>query len=303
MWDFWTVTDGQDHHLFYLQAPRSLGAPELRHWNVSIGHAVSQDLMDGEVLPDALGPGESGAWDDYTTWTGSVHRYRETWAMLYTGTSRAEDGLVQRVGLATSPDLVHWTKHRANPVLQADPMRYELLDLDLWHDQAWRDPALVAGPDGSFHSFITARVPEGPTFQRGVIAHARSADLVHWEIGEPVVGPGEYGHLEIPQVVQIGERWHLLDSVPGDMVGGGRPALTRTYQMVADDVSGPYREPADPIVIEHPEWYGAKLIETAQGWRCLAWRDHDHGNTFLGEIGDPWPVEARPDGSISVEIV
>ncbi len=302
VWDFWTVDDGSDTHLFYLQAPRSLGDPELRHWNVSIGHAVSTDLTTWEVLPDALGPGPSGAWDDYTTWTGSVHGFDGGWAMLYTGTSRVEDGLVQRVGLATSRDLVTWTKHPANPVLEADPSRYELLDLDVWHDQAWRDPALMAGPDGRFHAFVTARVPAGPTFRRGAIAHATSADAVAWEVGDPVVGPGDFGHLEIPQVIQIGERWHLLYSVPGDMVGGDRPARTRTYQAVADDIAGPYREPADPIVIEHAQWYGAKLVETASGLRCLAWRDHDHGSVFQGEVSDPWPVDVAAEGSISVEI-
>jgi beta-fructofuranosidase len=302
MWDFWTVTDGPDVHLFFLQAPRSLGDPDLRHWNVSIGHAVSPDLRSWELVPDALAPGPPGAWDDYTTWTGSVHAFGDGWAMLYTGTSRAEDGLIQRIGLATSPDLIGWTKHPANPVIEADPSRYELLDLDLWHDQAWRDPALVEGPDGVFHVFITARVAEGPTRRRGVIAHAGSEDLVSWDIGEPVVGPGDFGHLEIPQAIQIGERWHLLYSVPGDMVGSDRPARTRTYQAVADDVAGPYREPSDPVVIDDPHWYGAKLSDTAAGWRCLAWRDHDHGDVFDGEIGDPWPVQFASDGSISVEM-
>lgn len=303
IWDFWTVTDGSDFHLFFLQAPRSLGDPELRHWNVSIGHAVSTDLTSWQLLPLALGPGPPGAWDDYTTWTGSVHPIEDGWAMLYTGTSRAEDGLVQRIGLATSADLVRWTKHPANPVIQADPARYELLDLDVWHDQAWRDPALVVGPDDTFHAFVTARASAGPTRRRGVIAHATSADLVAWNVGSPVVGPGDFGHLEIPQVLQIGERWHLLYSVPGDMVGGDRPHRTRTYQVVADAVAGPYREPSDPVVIDDPRWYGAKLVETAEGWRCLAWRDHDHGSIFEGEIGDPWPVRFASDGSISVEML
>lgn len=302
VWDFWTVNDGPDVHLFFLQAPRSLGDPELRHWNVTIGHAVSTDLTTWERLPDALGPGPAGAWDDYTTWTGSVHAFGGGWAMLYTGTSRAENGLVQRIGLATSPDLVGWTKHPANPVLEADPTRYELLDLDVWHDQAWRDPALIEAPDATFHAFITARVPYGPTLERGVIAHATSDDLVTWEIGDPVVGPGEFGHMEIPQSVAIEGRWHLLYSVPGDMVAQHTPAVTRTCQVVADGIEGPYHEPSDPVVIEHPQWYGAKLVEQ-YGWRCLAWRDHERSGTFRGEIGDPWPVEIGEDGSIEVEVV
>jgi beta-fructofuranosidase len=64
VWDFWLAQDGPDYHIFYLQAPRLLGDPGLRHWNVSIGHAVSPDLRNWRVLPDALHPGSSGDWDD-----------------------------------------------------------------------------------------------------------------------------------------------------------------------------------------------------------------------------------------------
>ena len=74
VWDFWFVQQGPDYHIFYLQAPRALEKEIQRHWHVSIGHAVSQDLIHWEILPDALAPtaADSGAWDNYTTWTGSV---------------------------------------------------------------------------------------------------------------------------------------------------------------------------------------------------------------------------------------
>ena len=48
--------------------------------------------------------------------------------MFYTGTSSAEGGLVQRIGLATSSDLITWTKHPDNPVMVADSRWYEGLD-------------------------------------------------------------------------------------------------------------------------------------------------------------------------------
>jgi beta-fructofuranosidase len=74
VWDFWLVRDGMDYHAFYLQAPRSLGDPELRHLNASVGHAVSKDLRHWRVLPDALSAGPAGAWDDRAVWTGCVAR-------------------------------------------------------------------------------------------------------------------------------------------------------------------------------------------------------------------------------------
>ena len=62
VWGFWLARDGADYHVFYLQAPRSLVEQQLRHLSASIGHAVSKDLENWRVLPDALHParGEPG---------------------------------------------------------------------------------------------------------------------------------------------------------------------------------------------------------------------------------------------------
>ena len=62
VWDSWPFTDGQgSHHLFYLQADRSLPHPDQRHWNPSIGHAVSTDYRTWTVLPDVIAPSETPA--------------------------------------------------------------------------------------------------------------------------------------------------------------------------------------------------------------------------------------------------
>jgi len=192
LWDFWFVQDDSDYHIFYLQASRALPDYELRHWNVSIGHAVSSDLQSWQVLPDALAPSPQPGWDDKSTWTGSIIKHNGLWHMLYTGTSRAENGYTQRIGLATSPDLVRWEKHPGNPVLEIDPRWYELPDVKTWGDQSWRDPWLFKHPNsGDFHAFITARVQTGPIDERGVIAQARSNDLIRWEVQPPVCKAGQ----------------------------------------------------------------------------------------------------------------
>ena len=120
VWDFWFAQDGANTHVFYLQALRALDDPDLRHWNVTIGHAVSEDLVNWEILPDAFAPSASPAWDDYTTWTGSIIQHEGLWCLFYTGSSRADDGKIQRIGLATSSDLLTWQKHPQNPLIEAD---------------------------------------------------------------------------------------------------------------------------------------------------------------------------------------
>jgi beta-fructofuranosidase len=289
VWDFWHCWSSGLHHLFYLKAPKALGDPDLRHWNVRIGHAVSHDLVSWEELADALGPGPPGTWDDYTTWTGSVIATDEGWTMLYTGTNRSEDGLVQRIGLARSDDLLTWNKH-PEPVLEADPRWYELLDLDLWHDQAWRDPwVLWDEATERFHVFVTARRTDGPTRTRGVIGHATSTDLSSWQVLPPLDTPPEVGHMEIPQVLPLGDgRWGLLYSANDDDFAAAGPPQGGSFLLVSvgESITGPYRRPPAFQIVEAP-WYGGRVIDH-HGPVLLSWKGAD-AEGFAGIVGDPIP--------------
>ncbi len=127
IWDSWYVRDGDLWHGFFLQADKSLGDAHLRHVNVTQGHATSRDLKTWEHLGTCFRPAEGPAWDDYTTWTGSVVRGDDgLWHLFYTGTCRAEDGLKQRVGHATSRDLHSWVRVGDGLALDIDG-RYEAL--------------------------------------------------------------------------------------------------------------------------------------------------------------------------------
>lgn len=302
IWDFWLARRGPEHHVFFLHAPRALGDPDQRHWNVAIGHAVSEDLSTWARLPDAMRPGQQGEWDDYTTWTGSVIEVPGGWALLYTGTSRAENGLVQRIGLARSDDLVHWTRHPGNPVLEADARWYELLDLGLWHDQAWRDPCVLRDPGtGDYHAFVTARANHGPAGGRGVIAHATSSDLEEWEVRPPLGAPKGFGQMEIPQVLRLGGRWHLLFSAHAWAQAERRDARpTGTFHAVSDRLTGPYEESSPLLTDERERYYGAKVVVDGAGLRCLAFVNLDERGQFVGDLSDPWPVILGPGGELRI---
>lgn len=304
IWDFWLIRDGDDHHVFYLQAPTEIGNPDARHWNVSIGHAVSRDLVDWTTLPDALAPGPPGDWDDASTWTGSIIRHDGRWFLLYTGTSSVEGGLVQRIGLAESDDLITWSKH-AGPVLEADPRWYETLQDGGWHDQAWRDPWVFVHPDdGQFHVLVTARVPDGEPDGRGVVGHARSSDLRTWEVLPPVTEPMGFGQLEVPQLHVTDDRSYLVfcsdietqglswrDTSPG----------TGTYYAVGDSPSGPFRLAAESTLEADRagSTYAGKLHETTDGDLVfLAWHRTRPDGSFHGALSDPRRVDITSDGSL-----
>jgi beta-fructofuranosidase len=313
IWDFWFVKNNENYHVFYLQAPKSLEQESLRHWNTSIGHAVSQDLKSWSVLPDALYPSnKEGAFDDYTTWTGSIIRTNDQWFMFYTGGSKQESGLVQRIGYATSKDLVNWTKNPGNPVIEADPTWYELLDRDIWHDQAWRDPWIFQHPEtGKFHAFITARVNHGAADSRGVIGHAFSDDLDKWEVLPPLTEPGKFGHMEVPQLVLINQRYYLFFSVQDSMYSkkhlwtlGDRPWYGSHY-LVSDYPLGPFDYLSDEFLVgdQTGTLYSSKILQDSnQEWVLLAFRNYAHDGTFIGELDDPIPIGVEPDGQLFLKI-
>jgi len=191
IWDSWVADDGDAYHLFYLQAPRSLGDAGRRHLNATVGHAVSTDLVSWEVLPEALGP-TPGSWDDLSIWTGSTVLGDDgVWRMFYTATSTRGYGVRdQRVGLAESDDLVTWRKIGTSPLLVADPRWYQTLPEDVTASETWRDPQVFRDPDGDgWHMLVTARAREGDLRHRGVVGHAWSADLDAWEVRPPLSAP------------------------------------------------------------------------------------------------------------------
>ncbi len=202
VWDFWLAADKigeeEQYHAFFHQAPKKLRDPNLRHTHATIGHAVSSDLRtwvrtigipSGSSLFDE--PQES-AFDDLAQWTGSTIRDPQMlWRTYYTGISHAEDGLVQRVGMAVSTDLTRWERRIEFVPLCADGRWYEKLGESPWPHEAWRDPWIFADPDGDgWHMVVTARAKSGDIWERGVLGHLRSADLVNWEALPPLTAPG-----------------------------------------------------------------------------------------------------------------
>jgi beta-fructofuranosidase len=303
LWDFWFATDGDDVHVFYLKAPRALGDPDRRHHHATIGHAVSNDLRTWAVLPDALEPGDPGAFDDLATWTGSVMRDGTGWRLFYTGVSRAEGGRVQRIGSATSADLVSWRK--LPMVLEADPRWYAASGVEA----EWRDPWVDRDEsDGRFHMLVTACATSGPADSRGVIGHLASRDLCTWEAGPPLSEPGEFSKLEVPQLVHLGGAWRILFCTEVDCHGAARlrrpgaVAECGTHYLTGDARYGRYTLEPGPFMAGDPagRHYAGRLLEHRGAWHFLAWKLLDGAGRFVGELADPAAVSVAGDGRLMV---
>lgn len=270
LWDFWFAVDGDEVHVFYLQAPRALGDPELRHRHATIGHAVSRDLRRWEVLPDALGTGPAGAFDDLATWTGSIVRHAGRWHLFYSGIARAEDGRVQRIGLATSDDLLTWQRH--GTLLEADRR---------WYDREhWRDPWVAFDPErGRWDMFICAT-----SGGRGIVAHAHSRDLRQWTTGPPLSPPTAHVQLEVPQLVRHNGGWRVLFS---DVYAG-----SGIHYLSAPARLGPYSaDSRDLFPGARPRHrYAGRVLEHGGERLLFAWLMEDDDGGFVGELSDPMPL-------------
>jgi beta-fructofuranosidase len=299
IWDSWFVFDGENHHVFYLSAPRDLIDPNLRHRNPIIGHAVSADLVNWKVLPDAISPSTEPAFDSWTTWTGSVIKDQEgLWWMFYTGTSREDGGDIQRVGAATSSDLLTWNKVSKNALLDAGNNFYELLDYDKWHDQAFRDPWVFKHSDNKWHMLITARATHGEKFSRGVVGHATSMNLLDWDLLPPITEPNAgFGQLEVLQV-------EVIDGVPTLIWCCGTPELSEEakkryleggmFSVTGESVLGPF-DLTKAVRFPHPSLYAARAVRHNGNWFMLGFINEVDGK-FVGELSDPIPLKISGTG-------
>lgn len=312
VWDFWFAKDNNTYHMFFLQADKS-HHPDQRHWNVSVGHAKSTDLHNWTLLPDAISPSpemdENEPADSLTTWTGCVIQTNNQWLMFYTGGKKSEKGLIQRVCLATSSDLIHWEKHPSSPLIGVDDNWYDKLNLDYWHDESWRDPWVFKDREADlYHMLITCRANQGQPEGRGAIGYASSRDLIHWQAGPPIVAPGLFGEMEVPQIACIGGKYYLFCSVSAkyhvnDINKDGQPAQTGLIYFMGDSPTGPFNQDTFGYLGEDTigRLYAGRVIQGPDdNWYFMAFENMDENGNFVGGICSPKRIKQDPQGKLHI---
>jgi beta-fructofuranosidase len=311
IWDFWLAHDGAQWHIYFLKAPKSLGDPELRHRNVTQGHAVSRNLIDWTHLGTCFAPVPGPAWDDWTTWTGSVILGPDDlWHLFYTGTSHGDGGLYQRIGHATSRDMHSWQRVGDGLCLDISGPDYEEYRPDHWHDRAMRDPHVMRDPDGDgWLMYFTARVPGiAEPNAGGSIGFATSPDLYSWTLQPPVYRGGMFGQMEVPQVIEHRGRWYMMFCTgaghwsaaykafnPQGPVGG-------SHYLIADHPRGPWEVAPGPFLdgAEPCSRYAGKLIERGSGLELMGFVHTTPEHRFVGTVADPVPVSVDALGRLSL---
>lgn len=291
--------------MFFLRASRALLDSEHRHFRASIGHAVSKDLKRWTLLADALVASDSPAWDDVATWTGSTFLAPDNrWHIFYTGVSRNENGLVQRIGHAVSDDLITWKKVGSQPITVADEEWYEPLNVEDWPDQAWRDPWVFADTKGDgFHMLVTARSKAGDRLTRGVVGHATSKDLFTWKVQPPLSEPNEFGQLEVLQVEVVDGSPVLIFCCAPEQLSERRresASFAGTYSAPAASLLGPF-DLSKAELIDASNIYAGRIIKDRLGqWNLLGFVNKGKNGRFAGEICDPIPLMLTDRGTLQV---
>lgn len=302
VWDSWYLDDGDLVHAFYLKASRALIDPDRRHHRAAIGHAVSADLVTWQELPDALVAADAPAFDDLATWTGStVVGPDGRFHLFYTGICRQTGDRVQRIGHATSSDLVTWTRIDA-PAIEADARWYETEAVGGF--APWRDPWVFRDEAaGCWRMLVTASTADVAHGARGCIGTAVSDDLVSWRVEGPLTSPVGIHQFEVPQTITLDGRHVLVwcmrdvDLGPEATPPEDGPAMTGTWSAPADSLSGPFHlDRAEPIRV--PSTYAGRVVRNRSGRpQLLAFADAGPGG-FGGYLIDPVPLGLTDRGTL-----
>jgi beta-fructofuranosidase len=206
----------------------------------------------------------------------------------------------QRIGHAVSDSIDGpWERVGSGLVLDLDERFYEEHAEGRWHDRALRDPwVLPEKIDGAYHMFYTARRNDGPLYERGVIGHAVSPDLVHWTATAPVYAGGHYGQLEVPQVFERDGKWYcVFCNVAAhwseDMRAAHQGGVSGTHYLVSDHPLGPWAPAPGFLDGDVPcrRYAGKILRDPVTGQDSLvAFLDTGADGAFVGEICDPIPL-------------
>lgn len=127
-----------------------------------------------------LGVGDPGSWDENRVIFPSVIKEASIFKMWYRG---VDGSGMRRIGLATSPDGVTWTKHPANPILAPGSP-------GAWDESQIESTRVIK--DGDLYKMWYTGIDEIGTKRIGL---ATSTDSISWtkHFSNPVLEVGGYG--------------------------------------------------------------------------------------------------------------
>ncbi len=201
--------------------------------------------------------GRKGDFDQRSIDDPIVFYANGSFQMLYIGW----DGIGYQTGLATSADLLHWT--RTALVAPRDPAskytKYNLALSSILRDKQIRSRGEAIKVNGKYVGAWNAYPSAGYEEGAAVIGLATSADLLHWQLGDPILtpqdgAPWEHGGLYRPDLMLDRGTYYLYynaktDTLPPSEGGGWRE---QTGVATSSDLKTWTRYKGNPILPNGP---------------------------------------------------
>lgn len=265
------------YHLFHLVLPN----------HDFIAHAVSDNGLNWRRVDNALFIGHPGSWDDLMLWTMHVTADPHDpgrWRMFYTGLSRKDRGLTQRIGMAHSNDLYRWqkcpvnwedTRGAADPPLvkqaraKLGPRNCSNIDSTIASDShfplapdpahyeaslcernwiSFRDPFFYRDePSGEGWLLMAARENQGPLVRRGCVGVMKESNPNQFVALPPLHAPQIYDDIEVPNLMKMDGEYYLIGSIRED-------AKIRYWHTT--QIDAPWRNYYDNVVLPQGNYAG-----------------------------------------------
>ncbi|CAN5675417.1 glycosyhydrolase [soil metagenome] len=228
------------YHLFHLIIPN----------HDYIAHAVSGDGISWKRVKNALFVGDPGEWDDDMLWTMHVCEVDEKFVMYYTGLQRKDRGVISRIGLAESLNLLNWEKARKN-IYPIEPkgIFYEAYTTNPRKWLSFRDPFRFEYK-GDVYLLMDTRTISGPVSRRGCVGIVKiTNDIV--ELMPPLLYPRVYDDIECPCVFELRGKFYLLGSIREDI---------KVRYWFATDFFGEYHSFHDDVILPQGN-YAARIVQ------------------------------------------
>jgi len=272
------------YHLFYQHNPLWP-----KHGSAHWGHAVSEDLLHWQDWPIALTPTPRGPDKDGCYSGCAVIDTDGTPTLVYTGISP------QVQCLATSKDLVTWTKYEQNPVLANPGIAEPIL--------GWRDPYVWREGDE-----WRMTISSGITDKGGAVLLYRAKELRGpWSYVHPLFVSREWlidspyhANFECVSFVPLENKWLLIASAEH---------LQRAFWFIGDYRDGKFTPetsgPIDGNLHKYPATFYAPQVFRDDKGRVLmfGWLRDSRSRPDLGYSGAmslPRVLSLRKDGRLGM---
>jgi hypothetical protein len=261
------IRDGSGvYHLFFHTEGHGSGS--------YIEHYTSTDLQSLRYVGVALRPNMNG-WDSHGLWAPHIVKRGETYFLFYTGIDgpAGNPATRQRIGLATSTDLMTWTRSPDNdcPGTSGDGCIYECNEC--W--TAW------GGPSGSYNQQCRDPFVAWDSINQRWVMFATAKSLNRYG----VVTVAYSGNLKDWTGAGFIDATRRLDTGVGGQTTGGQAenpfVMSRdgTHYLLFTD----WQDPEDSVSVRNPRTivqYATSSSLTADSSGSLEW-------TYRGYIPDP----------------